>query len=222
MPLHQFADRTEAGIELGRSMSRLSLRAPVIVLALPRGGVPVAYEVAQALHAPLDVLVVRKIGLPGQPELAVGAIASGDVLVREPAAESSFGLDDHTFALLAERERAELERRERRYRGGRPPLELTGKTVVLVDDGLATGATMLAALRAARQAGASSVVVAAPVASDTATSLLGQEADALALLQVPPGLHSIGEWYWSFPQVGDTEVRSLLKMAWTGCETAPA
>jgi putative phosphoribosyl transferase len=222
MPLRQFADRTEAGIELGRSVSRLRLREPVIVLALPRGGVPVAYEVAQALHAPLDVLVVRKIGMPGQPELAIGAIASGNIVVREPGAASSFGPDAWTFALLVERERAELERRERRYRGDRPPLELTGKTVVLVDDGLATGATMLAAIRAARKAGASSVVVAAPVASDEGSALVGAEADAVSLLKVPAGLQSVGEWYRDFAQVDDSEVRSLLEKAWERSETASA
>lgn len=222
MPTHQFADRKQAGIELARTVSRLKLRPPVIVLALPRGGVPVAYEVARALRAPLDVLVVRKIGMPGQPELAIGAIASGNVTVREPISGIPFGPDARAFALLAERERAELERRERSYRGDRPALELAGKTVVLVDDGLATGATMLAAVRAARKAGASSIVVAAPVASDEASALVGGEADTLALLQIPAELHSIGEWYWEFAQVEDAEVLALLTKARSSSETAAA
>lgn len=213
MSLRQFADRREAGVELARSVSRLQLRAPLIVLALPRGGVPVAYEVARALHAPLDVLVVRKIGMPDQPELAIGAIASGNIIVRDPYAALALGPDPRAFAALAERERAELVRRERSYRGGRPPLKLNGMTVVLVDDGLATGATMLAALRSAREAGASSVIVAAPVASDSASALVGGEADALVLLETSAELHSIGEWYGDFTQLDDATVRKLLQHA---------
>lgn len=222
MSLHQFADRREAGIELARRVRRLDLRAPVIVLGLPRGGVPVAYEVAQALHAPLDVLVVRKIGMPGEPELAIGAIAAGDIIVREPETRSRYGLDTATFAALAERERAELNRRERSYRGGEPPLALSGKTVVLVDDGLATGATMLAAVRAARNAGAASVIVAAPVASDEASALIAAEADELVLLEIPSELHSVGEWYFDFTQVEDAEVRALLKKGHSSLQTADA
>ncbi len=164
-----FVDRTQAGRALGRIVRELKLQPPVLVLALPRGGVPIAYEVANALHAPLDVLVVRKIGMPGQPELAIGAIASGGILVREPGGGGQDWLDAH-FGRLAQRELAEVERRERAYRGGLPPLDLRGRTVVLVDDGLATGATMVAAIRAARQAGAHHVVVAAPVASDASRS----------------------------------------------------
>jgi len=222
MSLHQFADRTEAGIELALRVSRVRLRTPLIVLALPRGGVPVAYEVSQALHAPLDVLVVRKIGMPGQPELAIGAIASGNIAVRKPGAAVRYGPDRRTFALLAERAGAELEGRERSYRGNRPPLMLSGKTAILVDDGLATGATMLAAIRAARKAGASSIVVAAPVASDEVSALVEAEADALVLLQMPAELQSIGEWYRDFAHVDDAEVRSLLERAQPPSRTAPA
>jgi predicted phosphoribosyltransferase len=202
-----FADRSAAGRELAGAVLKLKLRPPVLVLGLPRGGVPVAYEVARALHAPLDVLVVRKIGMPGQPELAIGAIASGDVIVREA---DMAGLDI-PFEQIAKRERVELERREQAYRAGLPPLDLPGRAVVLVDDGLATGATMVAAVRAARKAGAASVVVAAPVASDSAVALVGAEADQLAILEIPPFLLSIGAWYANFEQIEDAEVCALLE-----------
>jgi putative phosphoribosyl transferase len=209
--LHVFANRTAAGQELARAVKKHELAPPVLVLALPRGGVPVAFEVAQALQAPLDVMVVRKIGMPGQPELAIGAIASGKITVREP--RFTFGLTDldSVFDRLAQREQLELERRERAYRANRPPLSLRGKTVVLVDDGLATGATMVAAIRAAREAGAARVVVAAPVASEEAAERVKNEADDAILLQVPAFLYAIGEWYERFEQLEDDEVRSLLK-----------
>ncbi|HTT01314.1 MAG TPA: phosphoribosyltransferase family protein [Steroidobacteraceae bacterium] len=210
MSLHQFANRKAAGLELARALIRAKPAPPLIILGLPRGGVPVAFEVARALHAPLDVLTVRKIGMPGQPELAIGAIASGNIVVHEPSALLHFGSDQATFAALTARERAELERRERLYRHGLPPLELADKTAVLVDDGLATGATMLAAVRSARQAGARSVLAAAPVASREAAALLGREADEMVVLQTPPHLASIGEWYRDFSQVEDEEVRGLL------------
>jgi putative phosphoribosyl transferase len=211
MTRHRFVDRREAGIELARTVSGLALHTPVIVLALPRGGVPVAYEVARALRAPLDVLVARKIGMPGQPELAIGAIAPGGIIVQDTRVAAPLELDARTFACLAEREQGELKRRERTYRSGRSPLALAGQTVVLVDDGIATGATMLAALRAARKAGAASIIVAAPVASSDAAALLEAEADELAVLTVPEELHSIGEWYLDFAQIEDAEVCTLLE-----------
>lgn len=191
-------------------LSRRRFRAPVVVLGLPRGGVPVAFEVARALHAPLDVLTVRKIGMPEQPELAIGAIAPGGVIVRESSADRFHRLETRQFDALAERERPELERRERVYRAGRPALDLKATTVVLVDDGLATGATMLAAIRAARKAGAATVVAAAPVASDEGAALVGGEADDVAFLEVPAFMGSVGEWYRDFAQVGDHEVCELL------------
>ena len=178
-----------------RAFENLRLRRPILVLGLPRGGVPVAYEVALALRAPLDVLVVRKIGMPGQPELAIGAVAAGGIIVREPGSVGHLAALDTRFEQLAQRELAELDRRERAYRAGLPPLDLRGQTVVLVDDGLATGATMVAAVRAARAAGAAFVIVAAPVASDEAAAVVGAEADQLAILQVPPLLFAIGAWY---------------------------
>lgn len=210
---HTFADRKAAGIELGESLRQRPLRPPVLVLGLARGGVPVAHEVATALRAPLDVMVVRKIGMPGQSELAIGAVASPDVVVREPAAEKYLSTPGVTFGRLVERARAELERRERTYRPGKPPLQLAGRTVVLVDDGLATGSTMLAAVRAARQAGASFVVVAAPVASTEAAALVASEADEVVILQTPPFFFAVGEWYESFGQVDDATVRELLASA---------
>lgn len=207
-----FADRTAAGIELAHAMRKLDLQPPVVVLGLPRGGVPVAYEIARALHAPLDVMVVRKIGMPGQPELAVGAIASGNVVVREQS-RYSLAMGSVTFERLAQQERVELKRRERTYRAGLPPLKLDGKTVVLADDGIATGATMLAALRAARQAGARAVIVATPVASDEAAALIAGEADRTVILKIPAFLTSIGEWYERFGQLEDAEVCELLERA---------
>jgi len=208
--LAPFADRREAGRQLAAAVAALGLRPPLVVLGLPRGGVPVAFEVARGLHAPLDVMLVRKVGMPGQPELALGAIATGGITVQPPLHFRGYGPDAQEFAALAERERGELERREQLYRAGRPPLELAGKTAVLVDDGLATGATMLAAVRAARKAGAAAVVVAAPVASDEAAALIGAECDAIAILGIPPLLRAVGEWYLDFGQVEDREVCELL------------
>ncbi|HEY7377266.1 MAG TPA: phosphoribosyltransferase family protein [Steroidobacteraceae bacterium] len=210
--LRIFEDRAAAGRELARAVGSLRLARPLIVLGLPRGGVPVAYEVARALCAPLDVLVVRKVGMPGQPELAIGAIAAGGVVVREPVL-SRFANLDLEFDALARREHAELQRRERAYRGGLAPLDLNGTTAVLVDDGLATGATMIAAVQAARQAGAASVIVAAPVASTEAAARIAEVADQLVVLETPPAFWAIGEWYVDFEQLEDAQVRALLERA---------
>jgi putative phosphoribosyl transferase len=198
---------------LARVVENLRLQRPIRVLGLPRGGVPVAYQVALALRAPLDVMVVRKIGMPGQPELAIGAVGPGGIIVREPNSTGHPTALDTRFERLAQRELAELDRRERAYRADLPPLDLRGQTVVLVDDGLATGATMVAAVRAARAAGAAFVVVAAPVASDEAAAVVRAEADQLAILQVPPLLFAIGAWYRNFEQVEDADVRRLLELA---------
>jgi putative phosphoribosyl transferase len=210
-----FVDRTAAGRALAGAVQKLRLRRPILVLGLPRGGVPVAYEVALALRAPLDVLVVRKVGMPGQPELAIGAVAAGGIIVREPGSAGYLPALDTRFERLAQRELRELDRRERAYRTDLPPLDLGGQTVVLVDDGLATGATMIAAVRAARAAGAAFVVAAAPVASDQAAALVGAEADELAILRVPPMLFAIGAWYRNFEQLDDADVRRLLALART-------
>jgi len=208
-----FADRAAAGVQLARKLRNLTLPPPLVVLGLPRGGVVVAFEVAQALRAPLDLLVVRKIGSPGQEEFAVGAIAPGSIVVHESGGGSGYGPDIQTFERLVQAERIELERRESTYRRGLPPLELAGKTAILVDDGLATGWTMLAAVRAARQLGASLIVAAAPVASEEAAARVAAEADQIAILNIPSSLRSVGEWYEDFTQIDDTEVRDLLTQA---------
>src|SRR6516162_5386561 len=206
-----FADRAAAGAALAGEMQQRPLRAPVLVLALPRGGVPVAYEVARVLDAPLDVMLVRKVGMPGQPELAIGAVASGDIVVRDPTIEQEVPGIAEAFDRIAAGERRELLRREQVYRAGLEPLALEGKTVVLVDDGLATGSTMLAAVRAARAGKAATIVVAAPVASPQAVDLLAPEADAIVILQIPALLFAIGEWYERFEQLEDDEVCRLLE-----------
>jgi len=215
--LHVFADRVAAGRELARELERRALRPPLIVLGLPRGGVAVAQPVAHALHAPLDALVVRKVGMPGQPELAMGAIATGNIVVRETRPDHRWyragAQPRDMFERVAAAERRELERREALYRAGRPPLDLQGKTAILVDDGLATGATMIAAIRAARKADATSVIVAAPVASAEAIARVGAEADETVVLTVPEALMSIGEWYDRFEQLSDAEVTHILTRA---------
>ncbi len=209
---HRFKDRTAAGVELAHALKRRSLRPPLLVLGLPRGGVAVADKVASELEAPLDVMLVRKIGMPGQPELAIGAIASGNIVVHEPQVEKEIAGLAETFNTLVETERRELERRERVFRAGLPPLALQGKTVILVDDGIATGSTMLAALRAARKAGATSIVAAAPVASPEATELIRAEADDVVIVHIPALLRAIGEWYEQFEQLEDAEVSRLLAL----------
>jgi putative phosphoribosyl transferase len=205
-----FTDRAAAGIALAQELQARLLPPPVIVLALPRGGVAVGCEVARILQAPLDVMLVRKIGLPGQPELAMGAIASGGIVVHDAAIQKAFPDLVQGFDQVAAQQRVELERRERLYRAGLAPLQLTGKTVVLVDDGIATGSTMLAAVRAARRAGAAGIVAAAPVASSQAAALVRAEADAVVILQTPPALLAVGEWYRDFEQLEDAQVCRLL------------
>lgn len=215
-----FSDRSAAGRRLGALLRQRNLPAPLVVLGLPRGGVPVADEVARILRAPMDVLVVRKIGFPGQPELAIGAIAAGGVLLAGPLMSPSGLLDPALVEETVRRERRELERREQAYRAGRPPLDVGGKTVVLVDDGLATGSTMLAAIQAVRKMGAVTVVCAAPVGSPEAAARVGGQADDVLLLQAPHNLSSIGEWYEDFRQLDDTEVQHTLAIAWS--ESSPA
>jgi putative phosphoribosyl transferase len=206
-----FPDRAAAGAALAQQMLQQPLTPPVLVLALPRGGVPVAYEIARALAAPLDVMLVRKVGMPGQPELAIGAVASGGIVVHERSIEQELPGIAADFERIAAQERRELLRREQVYRAGLGPLTLRGRTVVLVDDGLATGSTMLAAMRAARAAGAERVVVAAPVASPQAAELVDAEADQLIILQIPAMLLAIGQWYERFEQLEDAEVCRLLE-----------
>jgi len=212
MASRRFVSRTAAGIALGRELELRSFEHPIVVLGLARGGMPVAYEVARRLHAPLDVMPVRKVGMPGQPELAIGAIAPGNIVVHEPHFPTSSPALADMFDEAARSERSELTRRERVYRGGLGPLDLHSKTAILVDDGLATGCTMLAAIRAARHAGAAEVVAAAPIASAEAENLIASEADAVVILDIPAALSSIGEWYQRFEQLQDDEVCRLLAL----------
>ncbi|HUK01231.1 MAG TPA: phosphoribosyltransferase family protein [Steroidobacteraceae bacterium] len=214
-----FADRVSAGRELAQAVRKLRLRPPLSVLALPRGGVPVALEVARALHAPLDVLVVRKLASPMQPEFAIGALAAGGITVYD-SPQTSPGWEMPALAPLVHHEEVELKRRERLYRAGSPPLNLEGRTAILVDDGLATGCTMIAAVRAARRAGAVLVIAAAPVASDVAAARVQQEADRSVFLNIPFELLSVGEWYEEFSQLTDAEVLELLKQARTEIQVA--
>lgn len=208
----RYADRREAGRLLGDCLRGARGRWPgeLLVLGLPRGGVPVAVEVARALSAPLDVLLVRKVGAPGNPEFAIGAIAEGDVVVRDAGVGGGAWFSGAVFDERAAHERAELQRRAVAYRGGRAAPALGGRTALLVDDGLATGATMLAAVRAARRAGAARVVVAVPVASPEARVRVGSEADEVIALQEPADFAAVGEWYRRFEQVEDAEVIRLL------------
>lgn len=208
--LRPFRDRAEAGRKLAAALADYRGRPDLLVLALPRGGVPVAREIAHALGAPLDVLIVRKLGAPFQPELALGAIAAGGVRVVNRPLLEELGLAEAAIDALAERERAELERRESAYRPDRPPLELSGRTVILVDDGVATGATISAAIQAARVMGARRVVVAVPVAPPEAVERLAGEADEVVFVLQPEYMLAIGVWYEDFPQLTDSEVRRLL------------
>lgn len=209
----RFSNRRQAGALLGEAVGRLRIAPPVLVLGLPRGGVPVAFEVAQVIDAPLDVMTVRKVGMPGQPELAIGAVATGGVVVHEPGAAPFLPSLDPPFSQLAAAARRELRRREGFYRRGLPPLDLEGCNVVLVDDGIATGSTMLAAIGAARKANAASVIVAAPVASPEAAARISAVADQVVILETPEILFAVGEWYDRFEQLEDIEVCELLAQA---------
>ena len=205
-----FANRREAGIELASKLRQYAGRTDVVVLALPRGGVPVAFEVAEALHAPLDIFLVRKLGLPGHPELAMGAIASGGVRVLTEDVVRWYSVPDRTIEAVARQEQAELERREREYRQGRPLVDLRGKTVILVDDGLATGSTMKAAVEAARRHGPAQVVVAVPVGAPSSCEEVAEITDETVCARTPEAFSSVGQWYYDFSQTTDEEVRALL------------
>lgn len=205
----RFANRREAGVELAARLRQYRGASPV-VLALPRGGVPVAFEIAEALEAPLDVFVVRKLGTPGRPELAMGAIAPGGVRVLSDDIIGWYGVTDQAIDLVATQELVELERREREYRRGRAPLDLRRRTVVLVDDGLATGATMRAAVGAVRTHEPARVVVAVPVGSRAACSELSTIADDTVCARTPEPFSAVGSWYIDFEQTTDEEVHALL------------
>ena len=205
-----YIDRDDAGRQLDAAVRASVHAGDLIVLGLPRGGVPVAAAVATALGAPLDVLVVRKVGVPGQPELAMGAVAAGGVEARVAEVLALLPGAARQFDAVAERERQEVARRERAYRGTRPPLELAGRTSVLVDDGLATGATMEAAVRACRAGGAARVVVAVPVGAPDSVARVTLLADAVVCLQQPAGFAAVGQWYREFDQLEDEDVRKVL------------
>jgi erythromycin esterase-like protein/predicted phosphoribosyltransferase len=209
----RFRDRADAGRLLAQQLRQYAHRDDVVVLALPRGGVPVAYEIARALDAPLDVFVVRKLGVPGHEELAMGAIATGGMRVLNKQLIESLGIRAEWIEAIDAKERRELERRERAYRGDRPPPELAGRTVILVDDGLATGSTMLAAVWAVRQEEPGRIVVAAPVADPDVCEALRREADEVVCLLTPQPLQAVGAWYEDFSQTSDEEVHELLERA---------
>lgn len=212
-----FADRAEAGRLLGARLQHLDdtvcAGAEMVVLALPRGGVPVGYEVAKALGAQLDVFVVRKLGAPMQRELAMGAIASGGVCVINDEVVGALHITQTQIEDTIADEARELERRERAYRGDRPPLDVSGRCVILVDDGVATGYTMRAAVEALRQHHPKRIVVAVPVAAQSTYAELSQEADAIVCLIAPVDFAAVGQWYRRFDQTSDDEVRLLLERA---------
>lgn len=211
--LMQFRNRTEAGQQLARRLMKYSDRPDVIVLALPRGGVPVGYEVAQALHAPLDVFVVRKLGVPGREELAMGAIASGGVRVLNDEVVEALNIPDEIIDGVTSRERRELARRERSYRDDRAAPEVRGRTVILVDDGIATGSTMKAAIEALRHLKAGRIVVAAPTAALGTVREMKPSVDELIAVMTPADFGGVGQWYEDFSQTSDEEVRELLERA---------
>jgi predicted phosphoribosyltransferase len=205
-----FRDRTDAGRQLAAKLTHYAGRDDVIVLALPRGGVPVGAAVAAALSAPLDVFLVRKLGVPGHEELAMGAIASGGVRVENASVVRQLGIPERVIDEVARQELRELERREAAYRGDRPPPAVRGKTVILVDDGLATGSTMRAAVAAVRELGPARVVVAAPVGAAETCADFAEEADEAVCAHEPDPLYAVGMWYDDFSQTTDAEVRELL------------
>ena len=213
----EFKDRHEAGRQLGEALVSFAPR-DAVVLGLPRGGVPVAFEVARRLRAPLDVCIVRKLGVPGHEEFAMGAIASGGVELLSPQTVRSLGLTHGQVAHVLGRERLELERRERAYRDGRPVVDVRGRTVIVVDDGLATGASMRAAVMALRQRGPAAIIVAVPVASAGTCEDIRHVADDCVCLHTPDPFFGVGQWYAEFGQTTDDEVRALLARP----ERAPA
>jgi predicted phosphoribosyltransferase len=210
----RFKNRAQAGALLARQLPAYAHRPDVVVLALPRGGVPVAFAVAKTLDVELDLLLVRKLGMPGQEEYAMGAIGTGDVRVMQPGFPGLMGVTAQQIEAVARREQAEIVRRERLYRGTRAPVDMRGRTVILVDDGIATGSTMLAAVQVARQHGAGKVIVAVPVAPPDTADAMAQHVDQLVCLSTPRFFRAVGQWYDQFDQTSDEEVQDLLALAW--------
>jgi predicted phosphoribosyltransferase len=211
MPAPLFSDRREAGRRLAQALRQYQDRDDVVVLALPRGGVPVAFEVAEALAVPLDVFVVRKLGAPGHPEFAVGAIAAGGVRVLSGETIAALGISPGMIEQIAARERIELERRDAVYHRDRPRLSVRAKTAIVIDDGIATGSTMEAAVSALREEGSARIVVAAPVAAVESCERLQRLADEVVCLEVPDPFQAVGLWYRVFDQTSDREVIDLLR-----------
>ena len=209
----RFHDRTDAGRQLAAALAAYAGRPDVLVLALPRGGVPVAAEVARGLGAPLDIFLVRKLGMPGHEEFAIGAIASGGVRIVNESTLRDYGVSREQLDSVAEAEQRELERREHRYRGDRPRLDVRGKTIILIDDGLATGSTMRAALAALRQEGPARIVVAVPAAPPETCVEMQSIVDDMICLVTPEPFYAVGLWYEDFAQTTDDEVRELLTRA---------
>jgi predicted phosphoribosyltransferase len=216
----RFRDRTDAGQQLAKALSAYAGAARLLVLALPRGGVPVGFEVARALGAPLDVFVVRKLGVPGHEELAMGAIASGGVRILNQPVIESLSIPPAAIETATARELKELARREHAYRGAHAFPSLEGRTVLLVDDGIATGSTMRAAVKAIRAQHATRLIVAAPTASPSGLDDLEREADAVVTVMTPSNFSGVGQWYLDFTQTTDDEVRALLERARSGSEHA--
>lgn len=210
----QFSNRVEAGRSLAQTLKHYRNREDVIVLALPRGGVPVGFEVSRALAVPLDVIVVRKLGVPGHKEFAMGAIASGGIRILTDEVILLNDIDEAAIAEAVADEEQELKRRELAYRQGQPYPDLNGKTVILVDDGLATGATMRAAVMAVREQNAKKVIVAVPVAPKDTAEAIASSVDEAFFLAVPSPFLAVGQWYDNFGQTTDEEVQSLLEQAW--------
>ncbi len=217
-----FSNRVEAGRLLGAELVKRKLPPNVVVLALPRGGVPVGWEVAKALHAPLDVVVVRKLGVPWQPELAMGALAGGSVQVLNEELIADLRISRQEVSAAIAKQRPEVERREKLYRSDRPPLDLRGRVVLLVDDGLATGSTMLVAARYVRAFKPAKMIIAVPVGSSEACEHLKKEADEFLCLATPPLFGAVGEWFEDFRQVSDAEVQRLLEESRQQTEAAEA
>jgi putative phosphoribosyl transferase len=217
---HQFRDRVEAGRLLARELTRYANHPDVLVLGLPRGGVPVAFEVARALQAPLDVFVVRKLGVPGRPELAMGAIASGGVRVLNESVIRSLGIHESAITAVAEEEEKEVWRRELAYRGHPGAPEIHGKTIILVDDGIATGSTIRAAIQALKRQHPARLVVAVPTAAASSCDDIERQVDEFVTLMAPEDFYAVGQSYEAFPQLSDAEVTGLLDRA--GHAPAPA
>jgi putative phosphoribosyl transferase len=214
-----FKNRIEAGRLLAEELKSYANRTDVLVLALPRGGLPVAFEVAQALGAPLDLMLVRKLGVPRQEELAMGAIAAGGTKVLNQDLVKSLNISDAALEAVISKEKRELERREHTYRGDRPVPEVGNRCVILIDDGLATGATMKAAVLALRQQQPAQIIIGVPVAPPDTAEELRKEADEIICLATPEPFYAIGTWYVDFSQTSDEEVRTLLARAWRQVET---